>query len=213
MNRSLESFIVYPEAVSAELCDKIVLTGEKIDPKPGKVATENGFDVNTDKRSDKIAIIPHHTDTKWLYDELWEIVVEINRQNWGYNIEALEELQYSQYFKDHFFGWHRDTIDTVGRLSKSNRPDLTRKISLSIQLSDPTEYSGGVLELNQNEMGDPETPDTSDPKTRSGEIDIREMAASRGSIIAFPSIIRHRVSPIRHGCRKALVAWVGGKDV
>ena len=213
MNRSLESFIVYPEAVSAELCDKIVLTGEKIDPKPGKVATENGFDVNTDKRSDKIAIIPHHTDTKWLYDELWEIVLEINRQNWGYNIEALEELQYSQYFKDHFFGWHRDTIDTVGRLSKSNRPDLTRKISLSIQLSDPTEYSGGVLELNQNEMGDPETPDTSDTKTRSGEIDIREMAASRGSIIAFPSIIRHRVSPIRHGCRKALVAWVGGKDV
>ena len=213
MNRSLESFIVYPEAVSAELCDKIVLTGEKIDPKPGKVATENGFDVNTDKRSDKIAIIPHHTDTKWLYDELWEIVLELNRQNWGYNIEALEELQYSQYFKDHFFGWHRDTIDTVGRLSKSNRPDLTRKISLSIQLSDPTEYSGGVLELNQNEMGDPETPDSSDPKTRSGEIDIREMAASRGSIIAFPSIIRHRVSPIRHGCRKALVAWVGGKDV
>ena len=213
MNRSLESFIVYPEAVSAELCDKIVLTGEKIDPKPGKVATENGFDVNTDKRSDKIAIIPHHTDTKWLYDELWEIVLEINRQNWGYNIEALEELQYSQYFKDHFFGWHRDTIDTVGRLSKSNRPDLTRKISLSIQLSDPTEYSGGGLELNQNEMGDPETPDTSDTKTRSGEIDIREMAASRGSIIAFPSIIRHRVSPIRHGCRKALVAWVGGKDV
>ena len=140
-------------------------------------------------------------------------VVEINRQNWGYIIEALEELQYSQYFKDHFFGWHRDTIDTVGRLSKSNRPDLTRKISLSIQLSDPTEYSGGVLELNQNEMGDPETPDTSDPKTRSGEIDIREMAASRGSIIAFPSIIRHRVSPIRHGCRKALVAWVGGKDI
>ncbi len=213
MNKSLESFIVYPEAVSEELCDKIVLTGEKIDPKPGKVATENGFDVNTSKRSDKIAIIPHHTDTKWLYDELWEIVLEINRQNWGYNIEALEELQYSQYFKDHFFGWHRDTIDTVGRLSKSNRPDLTRKISLSIQLSDPTEYSGGVLELNQNEMGDPETPDTSDPKTRSGEIDIREMAASRGSIIAFPSIIRHRVSPIRHGCRKALVAWVGGKDV
>ena len=213
MNKSLESFIVYPEAVSAELCDKIVLTGEKINPKPGKVATENGFDVNTSKRSDKIAIIPHHTDTKWLYDELWEIVLEINRQNWGYNIEALEELQYSQYFKDHFFGWHRDTIDTVGRLSKSNRPDLTRKISLSIQLSDPTEYSGGVLELNQNEMGDPETPDTSDTKTRSGEIDIREMAASRGSIIAFPSIIRHRVSPIRHGCRKALVAWVGGKDV
>nr|ADI21954.1 hypothetical protein [uncultured nuHF2 cluster bacterium HF0130_29D04] len=213
MNKSLESFIVYPEAVSAEMCDKIILTGEKIDPKPGKVATENGFDVNTSKRSDKIAIIPHHTDTKWLYDELWEIVLEINRQNWGYNIEALEELQYSQYFKDHFFGWHRDTIDRVGRLSKSNRPDLTRKISLSIQLSDPTEYSGGVLELNQNEMGDPETPDTSDPKTRSGEIDIREMAASRGSIIAFPSIIRHRVSPIRRGCRKALVAWVGGKDV
>ena len=56
MNTSLESFIVYPEAVSAELCDKIVVTGEKIDPKPGKVATENGFDINTSKRIDKIAI-------------------------------------------------------------------------------------------------------------------------------------------------------------
>ena len=62
-------------------------------------------------------------------------------------------------------------------------------------------------------MGDPETPDTSDPKTRSGEMDTRELAKSRGSIIAFPSIIRHRVSPIRHGCRKALVAWVGGTDI
>ena len=127
-------------------------------------------------------------------------------------IEAVEELQYSQYFENHFLGWHRDIVHEKARAAKSNRPELDRKISISIQLSDPSEYLGGMLEINQNESGDEEVPNLSDAQNRTGERDIRDLVRPKGSIIAFPSAIRHRVSPIRKGCRRALVAWIGGRD-
>jgi predicted 2-oxoglutarate/Fe(II)-dependent dioxygenase YbiX len=35
---------------------------------------------------------------------------------------------------------------------------------------------------------------------------------ARGTVIAFPSYVLHRVTPIESGVRKALVVWVAGPE-
>jgi PKHD-type hydroxylase len=68
-----------------------------------------------------------------------------------------------------------------------------RKLSISVQLTDPSHYEGCDLQFhagNQIETG------------------IRD----RGAVIAFPSYVLHRVTPCTKGTRKALVAWTTGQQ-
>jgi PKHD-type hydroxylase len=66
-----------------------------------------------------------------------------------------------------------------------------RKISITIQLSDPDEYVGGDLEL----------------WTGQGQVNAPR---SQGCAVLFPSFMLHRVTPVESGTRKSLVLWVGG---
>jgi len=45
---------------------------------------------------------------------------------------------------------------------------------------------------------------------REGEVHLPREAKKMGSVIAFPSYINHKVSPVTKGLRKSLVAWVSG---
>jgi len=202
--------MIFPSAVSLEMCDAIVRLGDSLDLAPGKVTTAGGVAVNEQKRTDQIGLVPSNNETAWLYDELWSVILELNSRNWNFSLTAIETLQYSAYGQGHFFGWHRDNMGATHRDLRSNHPDLTRKLSLSVQLSDPSEYGGGYFEVNQNEAGDEEAPDSAGPSLRTGEMDISEVSRPRGTIIAFPSVFRHRVTPIEFGTRRALVAWAGG---
>ena len=60
-----------------------------------------------------------------------------------------------------------------------------------IQLSDPKDYEGGIFEFE----------DTL-PKL--------ENFQTRGSVLVFPSYLRHRVTKITKGERKSLVNWLEG---
>jgi PKHD-type hydroxylase len=66
-----------------------------------------------------------------------------------------------------------------------------RKLSLVLQLSDPSEYEGGELQ------------------TMSGP---NHCAVDRqkGLIAAFPSYMLHRVTPVTKGTRYSLVVWICG---
>jgi PKHD-type hydroxylase len=80
-----------------------------------------------------------------------------------------------------FYDWHTDF--------SGFRP--LRKISISIQLARPEDYEGGDLELlfaNQPES----------------------LEKTRGTFIAFPSFVLHRVTPVTRGTRWSLVAWILG---
>lgn len=65
----------------------------------------------------------------------------------------------------------------------------TRKLSYSVQLSDPADYSGGTLDFPLADWRSPR---------------------GRGSLIVFPSFLPHRVTPVVEGDRYALVGWVHG---
>ena len=66
---------------------------------------------------------------------------------------------------------------------------MLRKLSISVQLSRSEDYEGGELQFK---VGSDEIVATQDP----------------GSVIIFPSYIRHRVTPVTSGVRHSLVQWV-----
>jgi PKHD-type hydroxylase len=68
-----------------------------------------------------------------------------------------------------------------------------RKLSLIIQLTDPSEYEGGDFQFDS----DIPQPDPAEIK-------------QRGTVIVFPSFLRHRVTPVTSGVRRSLVSWVEG---
>jgi predicted 2-oxoglutarate/Fe(II)-dependent dioxygenase YbiX len=80
-----------------------------------------------------------------------------------------------------FYNWHTDFAGL--------RP--LRKISVSIQLSRADDYEGGDLELMYG-------------------IHPQKIERTRGTFIAFPSFMLHRVTPVTRGTRWSLVAWILG---
>jgi PKHD-type hydroxylase len=69
-----------------------------------------------------------------------------------------------------------------------------RKLSISIQLTDPEEYEGGELKLYD------------------GEEEGVLMDKTQGTLIIFPSYVLHEVMPVTKGTRNSLVTWVTGKQ-
>ena len=65
-----------------------------------------------------------------------------------------------------------------------------RKLSMSVQLSDPDDYDGGGLEISDGQ--------------------IVEATDARGAVIVFPSYRVHRVTPVTEGVRRSLVVWANG---
>lgn len=86
-------------------------------------------------------------------------------------------------------GHYTDVPEMVGKI---------RKLSVTISLSDPSDYDGGNLKFD---LG----PHRSDRYHTCEEI------RPRGSIIVFPSHIHHQVTPVTRGTRYSLVAWSLGK--
>ena len=133
------------------------------------------------------------SDNYWIPDSHWinsfcsHYINLANRENFKYDIYPGYQnnvIQYSLYKENKFYGWHTDTIH--------DDKDESRKLSFSLQLSNYDEYTGGDLQMidEENEM-------YIGPK-------------SRGSIIIFDSRLRHRVRKVTSGERRSLVGWVMG---
>ena len=94
-----------------------------------------------------------------------------------------EPLQLLKYDVDDHYTWHTDWSPVNNK---------KRKLSMTIQLSDPSEYEGGDVEI----MDGPES---------------RLIPKDIGSGTVFPSWAVHRVTPITSGTRWALIVWAIGK--
>ena len=70
---------------------------------------------------------------------------------------------------------------------------MPRKLSFSLQLSEDDSYEGCDLEIFGGSTRVP-----------------MAVPRARGTLVAFPSYVMHRVTPVTRGTRKALVFWAGG---
>ena len=123
-------------------------------------------------------------DFEWLYKRLWTIIEEANRNVWNFNLShGRDAIQHTIYKEGGgHYDWHMDAGHGMQR---------HRKVSLTVQLTDPDDYEGGKLQLwrGQNPLDAPR---------------------GKGTVVIFPSYMMHRVSEVTKGTRESLVLWVGG---
>ena len=162
-------------------CDRIIDLGLRL---PKQVATmDGGHEIQQHRRNHVAWIQANNPDNMWLNHKLRDLVRYINQEYYRYSISGLEDYQFTIYDQvSDFYHDHVDLLDHRG---------YHRKLSLSVQLSDPTSYTGCDLEV-VNGFG------------------FSQADRRRGSITAFPSFLLHRVTPIQQGCRYSLVIWAVG---
>jgi PKHD-type hydroxylase len=116
----------------------------------------------------------------WVGAIAWHYMCRANAQAWKFNVTHQQDPQFTVYENDQFYDFHQDAS-----VIESNM----RKLSLVISITDPDKYQGGVFEFE----------DGTQP-------DIRR----QGSILVFPSFLKHRVAPVTSGTRYSLVNWFTG---
>lgn len=186
-------------------------TGGNQDDPDAPQEVEEGHGLNEDLRVsqikwfDKYNFIPSDINNKIIEG----LQIANRNADWNVNIDYFENFQYTQYTADRgkpgFYTWH---TDHGGML---NNDGTIRKLSITIQLSEPDDYNGGhfqwlepVNEFNQ--------------LTKEKVVDVHKMvqtapfsAKAIGTMIVFPSFVYHQVTPVTMGTRRSLVGWACGQ--
>lgn len=133
-------------------------------------------------------LYPHEAENSWVFERLAYLVNEVNPRNFGLDLDGFEAIQLTEYDSDYqgFYGMHCDC-------SYSMTSQARRKLSITVQLSDPSEYVGGELRLYPHTLKEYDTA----PK-------------ELGAMTLFRSHIIHEVLPVTEGKRYSLVAWANG---
>lgn len=127
------------------------------------------------------------SENRWVFDKLQKAFLDLNDLYFKYDLEKFEPFQFCRYHHDRqeFYGKHIDC--SRGNLD----PSTSRKLSVTLQLSDAADYEGGDLLLHAADR-----PDIAPRK--------------KGMLVLFPSYVLHEVTPVTAGTRYSLVTWAHG---
>lgn len=152
---------------------------------PAYIGTNNYASINKDARRSNVSWMNNTPENNWVFKKLAHVGAALNAQYYDFDLTGFgEPLQLTTYDSEYqgMFRWHQDFGANV-----------SRKLSMVMQLSDPADYEGGDLELFS-----PDNP-----------IKIKKQ---RGLIAVFPSWAFHQVTPVTKGNRQSLVAWISGPN-
>ena len=185
----------YFEALlTPELCEYIIRKASAQKLYDGTVGLE-GKTVDHRMRHSEVSFLERN-DSR--YDKVFRIVddcVEEANQQWfgvDYSRYGLRSLQFTRYRGDakgggHYYRPHQDTV-----LGSEGMP-TQRKLSVTVQLTDPKEYTGGDFDVHYTPAKPP-----------------ADKIRAQGTVIVFPSLVIHEVTPVTSGVRHSLVGWYPG---
>jgi hypothetical protein len=171
----------YNKKIPSEICDLIVNDFKNKDFDYGSIGKNNNVDFAT--RFVKSYNIPLD---HWCHGFLLYYGIDSNIANFNYNLTNLSATYFLSYEKGMFYKPHKDMSDYI------NDPTHGRKLTVILQLTDPSEYEGGDLIWYDSDLN---------PNLMSKE---------KGSIIVFNSSIIHSVSEVISGERHSLCGWIDG---
>lgn len=150
----------------------------------GGVAKDDSF-----RRSDIRFVNRGDKELEYVFDELWQLAIRANQDWFDVHISKLDYFQIAEYDSAvrGEYKTHHDVFFV------NNDPIYHRKISCVVQLSDPDTYEGGDLTFEHVQHH----PDPAELR-------------KRGTVIFFPSLIRHAALPVTAGKRYSLAAWFDG---
>ena len=196
----------FKSALPTRLCDHIIKHGLSQAEQIGRTADYGNNELTDDQIKDMKK--KRNSDLVWL-DDMWiykEIQPYVNFANqlagWNFQWDRSESIQFTKYKLNQHYGWHCDSWDKPYDRKNPNHPEhgKIRKLSMTCQLTDGSEYEGGELQFDFRSY-DPPLRDESKHVITAKEI------LPKGSIIVFPSFVWHRVKPVTKGNRYSLVMW------
>lgn len=172
-----------PGAFTPADCDRLLAA---VAAAPRADARLVGQATNHDLRRASLAWVDDLPGQGWVMDRIVALVAEANRERFRFDLDDFaESAQVATYDagREGHFAWHSDIGD--GPLARR------RKLTMVIQLSEPSDYEGGQLEIMPSASA---------------------MAADtdRGAATVFPSYLLHRVTPVTAGTRHSLTIWAHG---
>ena len=175
-----QSWQLWSGVLDDKSCDFIIGEAEKYPVEKG--TTFSGK--NTDPQ--RVSDIRWLNNCQAVGELLWDYTQRAN-EVLKVDVEPMTDIQYTEYrgsenghyHNHHDIDWMRNT-------------GMDRKLSITVQLSCPTEYTGGDFRFIEVE----------NPPA--------EALKKRGSILVFPSYLVHAVTPVTSGIRKSVVSWFEG---
>ena len=193
----------FQKAIPERICDDIVKYANSIKDQIAVTGVYGNKKLNTkevkDLKKKRNSDIVWLSDS-WIYKEI-QPYVNLANQNAGWNFQWdwSEACQFTKYKKGQYYDWHCDSWDKPYLPQNQNDPTYgkVRKLSVTLSLSDPEEYSGGELEFDFR---------NTDPYKKRNVYKCKEILP-KGSLVVFPSFVWHRVCPVKKGSRHSLVIW------
>ena len=163
-----------------EQCQDIINVGHQQKTQDAKVGDKKGIKeggkYDTKMRITTISWIPFKALPD-MYKRIERSMLQVNGNHFGYEGMKITELaQFTEYPKGGFYDWHMDAD-----ISYEHEPPV-RKISMTILLSNPSEFEGGDLEFMTEGNKPPNL--------------------IQGQAIFFCSLLRHRVNKVKKGIRR-----------
>jgi PKHD-type hydroxylase len=177
----LSLFAFWNNAFSKEECQTIINIAKNKSLIKGTTKSNS-----KDMRNSKISWLYPTDGLDWVFRRVTDMTLSLNERFFKFDLFGINEgFQFTNYkAPSGKYGKHVDR--------SMNMP--VRKLSISIQLTNPEEYEGGELCLYDG--------------GEEGTI----MDKTQGTLIMFPSYVLHEVMPVTKGERNSLVTWVTGKQ-
>ena len=194
----------FQSALTPKFCDDVIKYGLS---NKDQLAITGGYDdkkltkedIKNIKRKRNSNVI--FFNDRWIYKEIQPYIHKANKlANWNFQWDHSESCQFTKYKKNQYYDWHCDSWEES--YNKPGTPDhgKIRKLSVTCQLTDGSEYKGGELEFDFRDYN-PNMREENRHLKKAKEI------LPKGSIIVFPSFVWHRVKPVTEGTRYSLVLW------
>jgi PKHD-type hydroxylase len=179
---AIEPFVWWEGGFTEQELNWLQERAQKADQQAQVGGDPQGADLAKIRRS-QVSWLQKTPDTAWVFEKLGHIASSLNAQYYRFDLTGFgEPIQLTNYDQSEqgMYGWHQDYGGGT-----------SRKLSLVLQLTDPSQYEGGNLQVLTS--GQPQT-----------------VRKQRGLVAAFPSYVLHQVTPVMSGNRQSLVAWVSG---
>ena len=166
-------------------CEKII----KLATKGKLIESQVGFGqpevkTNKDVRISKIRWVAPTKEFEWVFRKLTDATTNLNNKFFKFDIfGCIEGIQFTSY-KAPGGKYDKHVDRSLG--------GVVRKLSITVQLSDPTTYKGGNLCFYTGE-------------------EPHQASKKQGTVVAFPSFVQHQIQPVTKGQRYSLVSWITGK--
>lgn len=174
---------------SPEQCQKILDDGLMIPAQDAKLGVDGSTEINQWRKSKVRFIQRDDPKFQWLFDEMWKMAIQANDEWFRFNVTKITYIQLAEY-DESYQGEYKKHHDVFWM---NNDPHYHRKLTAVVQLTDPSTYEGGALEL-------------CNPTEAPNADEVRQ----QGTVFFFPAFLEHQANPVTKGTRYSLACWFDG---